>query len=125
MKRGNLSNEDTEIVYKLSLNADSANWSLDQWIQKLQEYKQSSEQFLYDPETNVGKTQSVIEKVEKANTLLGKSVELDADQLKEYADALEYVNGAFQLNYEKVKQLNQEKVDEQINANVDKIFGEE
>lgn len=120
----NLSNEDTEIVYKLSLNADSANWSLDQWIQKLQEYKQSSEQFLNDLESNVSKTQSVIEKVGKANTLLGKSnngnsVELDADQLKEYADALEYVNGAFQLNYEKVKQLNQEKVDEQINANVE------
>ena len=37
-----LSNEDTEIVYKLSLNADSANWSLDQWIQKLQEYKENS-----------------------------------------------------------------------------------
>ncbi len=119
-----LSNEDTEIVYKLSLNADAANYSLDTWIQKLQEYKQSSEQFLGDLEANVSKTQSVIEKVGKANTLLGKSnngnsVELDSDQLKEYADALEYVNGAFQLNYEKVKQLNQEKVDEQINANVE------
>lgn len=120
----NLSSEDTEIVYKLSLNADSANWSLDQWIQKLQEYKESSEQFLSDLESNVSKTQSVIEKVGKANTLLGKSnngnsVELDADQLKEYADALEYVNGAFQLNYEKVRQLNQEKVDEQIQTNVE------
>ena len=119
-----LSNEDTEIVYKLSLNADSANWNLEQWLQKLREYKQSSEQFLDDLENNVSKTQSVLEKVGNANALLGKSnngnsVELDSDQLKEYADALEYVNGAFQLNYEKVKQLNQEKVDEQINANVE------
>ena len=119
-----LSNEDTEIVYKLSLNADAANYSLDTWLQKLREYKQSSEQFLGDLENNVSKTQSVLEKVGNANSLLGKSnngksVELDSDQLKEYADALEYVNSAFQLNYEKVKQLNQEKVDEQINANVE------
>lgn len=120
----NLSASDTEIAVKLSMNIDSSGWNPDEWDQQLQSYKESADRYVESLEADAAKTQSVLEKVNNANSLLGKSnngnsVELDSDQLKEYADALEYVNGAFQLNYEKVKQLNQEKVDEQINANVE------
>lgn len=121
-----LSNEDTEIVYKLSLDADSANWSLDQWMQKLKEYKESSEQFLSDLEGNVTKTESVLSTIGDNSKLLntstnGQSVSLSAEQLKTYGDALEYVGGRWQLSYDKIKQMNLDKANEQIKANTEQM----
>lgn len=122
----NLSNEDTEIVYKLSLDPDSANWSLDQWMQKLKEYKESSEQFLSDLEGNATKTESVLSTIGDNNKLLntstnGQSVSLSAEQLKTYGDALEYVGGRWQLSYDKIKQMNLDKANEQIKANTEQM----
>lgn len=121
-----LSNEDTEIIYKLSLDADSANWSLDQWMQKLKEYKESSAQFLNDLESNASKTESVLSKIGDNNKLLntstnGQSVSLSAEQLKTYGDALEYVGGRWQLSYDKIKQMNLDKANEQIKTNTEQM----
>lgn len=55
-----------------------------------------------------------------ASQATGTSVssEIFSDEsLKEYASALEYVNGCYQLNTEKVKELTKAKVDEQVATN--------
>lgn len=55
-----------------------------------------------------------------ASQATGASVssEIFSDEsLKEYASALEYVNGCYQLNTEKVKELTKAKVDEQVATN--------
>lgn len=48
-----LSPEDTELVYKLSLNADSANWTLEQWQQKLADLKSGADVAVADFQTQV------------------------------------------------------------------------
>lgn len=50
----------------------------------------------------------------------GKSVSLadfNSDELKDYRNALEYVNGTMQLNAEKVREISKEKAKEQIATN--------
>lgn len=122
----NLSNEDTEVVYKLSLDADSATWTLNQWMRKLAEYKQSSARFLDDLQSNASRTADVVSGINDANKLLnasndGQSISLTAEELQKYGDALEYVDGAYRLNYESVKKLNTENTNKQIAANTEEM----
>lgn len=69
------------------------------------------------------KVNSALSTISKANTFAsntGKTLDTsffdDAD-MKEYASALEYVNGTIQLNTKKVKELNKAKAEEQIAFN--------
>lgn len=63
--------------------------------------------------------------IEKANSLLnsqstGQSISIDdfnSDELADYTSALEYNNGALQLNAEKVKELQKAKAEEAIQTN--------
>lgn len=71
------------------------------------------------------KATGVVSSVESALSMLssqstGTSISPDLfsnDQLKDYASALEYVNGCYKLNEEAVKELTQAKVKEQIATN--------
>lgn len=67
----------------------------------------------------------VISSINSVNSVLssqgtGKSISSEIfsdEELKDYSSALEYVNGCYQLNTEKVKELTEAKVDEAIAAN--------
>ena len=70
-------------------------------------------------------TMSVISGIQNAQKVLGsqeagKSISMDdfnSEDIKDYASALEYVNGVYQLNTEKVNDLIKAKVQEQIDTN--------
>ena len=67
----------------------------------------------------------VVSSISSINSVLssqgtGKSISSEIfsnDELKDYQSALEYVNGCYQLNTEKVKELTEAKVDEAIATN--------
>lgn len=67
----------------------------------------------------------VISSISSVNSVLssqgtGKSISIgdfNSEELKDYQSALEYVNGCYQLNTEKVKELTEAKVDEAIATN--------
>lgn len=67
----------------------------------------------------------VVSSINSINSVLssqgtGKSISSEIfsdEELKDYSSALEYVNGCYQLNTEKVKKLTEAKVDEAIAAN--------
>lgn len=69
--------------------------------------------------------QEALTRIEKATSVLtsqstGKSISLDdfnSDELKDYTSALEYNNGALQLNAEKVQELQKAKAEEAIQTN--------
>ena len=68
---------------------------------------------------------SALSGIEKASSLLdsqstGKSISIDdfnSDELADYTSALEYNNGALQLNAEKVRELQKAKAEEAIQTN--------
>lgn len=68
---------------------------------------------------------NVVSSINSINSVLssqgtGKSISSDIfsnEELKDYSSALEYVNGCYQLNTEKVKELTEAKVDEAIATN--------
>ena len=67
----------------------------------------------------------VVSSITSINSILssqstGQSISSDIfsdETLKDYSSALEYVNGCYQLNTEKVKELTKAKVDEQVATN--------
>lgn len=71
------------------------------------------------------KSDELISNLSAVNTVLagfstGKSIDtsfFSSDEMMEYAEAIEYVNGTLQLNTEKVEEITQAKVQEQIAVN--------
>lgn len=71
-----------------------------------------------DVQTLVSKIQSVQDVLSSQST--GKSISLsdfNSDELEDYRSALEYVNGTLQLNAEKVNEITEAKIEEQIAVN--------
>ena len=76
----------------------------------------------YDVSTSSNDLLSEIKAVNEALSSQAEGVSIDAEtfnseELAEYRDALEYVNGTLQLNQDKVKELTRAKVEEQIAIN--------
>ena len=75
--------------------------------------------------TQIESVNSALSGIEKANSLLnsqrtGQSISIDdfnSDELADYTSALEYNNGALQLNAEKVRELQKAKAEEAIQTN--------
>ena len=75
--------------------------------------------------TQIESVNSALSGIEKANSLLnsqstGQSISIDdfnSDDLADYTSALEYNNGALQLNAEKVRALQKAKAEEAIQTN--------
>ena len=73
----------------------------------------------------IDKASAALTGIQKAESVLdaqstGKSISLDdfnSDELADYTSALEYNNGALQLNAEKVRELQKAKAEEQIQTN--------
>lgn len=131
-----LSDEDLDIVYKISLDTNTASWGLLRWQAALEKQKQANEAAAESNAkslTSIGEaldedTKSVeayiksINSVEKilSSQKNGKSVSLtdfNTDELKDYRSALEYVNGTMQLNVDKVNEIAKAKAEEQIEVN--------
>ncbi len=78
-----------------------------------------------DISERIDKTSAALTGIQKAESVLdaqstGKSISLDdfnSDELADYTSALEYNNGALQLNAEKVRELQKAKAEEQIQTN--------
>lgn len=78
-----------------------------------------------DISERIDKASAVLTGIQKAESVLdaqstGKSISLDdfnSDELADYTSALEYNNGALQLNAEKVRELQKAKEEEQIQTN--------
>ena len=78
-----------------------------------------------DISERIDKASAVLTGIQKAESVLdaqstGKSISLDdfnSDELADYTSALEYNNGALQLNAEKVRELQKAKAEEQIQTN--------
>lgn len=72
-----------------------------------------------------GKTQKILSEASKVQTILnsqknGQSISLEnfnSEEFKDYKEALEYVNGAMQLNEEKVVEITKAKAKERIAIN--------
>lgn len=75
--------------------------------------------------TQIENVNTALSGIEKANSLLnsqstGQSISIDdfnSDELADYTSALEYNNGALQLNAEKVRELQKAKAEEAIQTN--------
>lgn len=78
-----------------------------------------------DISERIDKASAALTGIQKAESVLdaqstGKSISLDdfnSDELADYTSALEYNNGALQLNAEKVRELQKAKAEEQIQTN--------
>ena len=78
-----------------------------------------------DISERIDKASTALTGIQKAESVLdaqstGKSISLDdfnSDELADYTSALEYNNGALQLNAEKVRELQKAKAEEQIQTN--------
>lgn len=120
-----LSPDDLALVYEMSLDTSSATWSLDEWQNKLERSKEVSTDSLHDIEKASEETIAALSGITSAQEMLssqetGKSIsisDLTADGMEDYASALEYVNGVYQLSAEKVNAIIEAKTKEQIAVN--------
>lgn len=117
-----LKSDDLEILFNISVKENTDGWSLEDWKNKLSEYKIEATQAATDIEQSVSDVQSAIEGISKIQEVIngqksGLSIsveDLNSDELKDYKDALELVNGAIQLNTDKVDDIIKKKTEEQI-----------
>lgn len=120
-----LSDDELSVAYTLSLDASSATWSLDEWKAHLESATTDTENELSKLKESSENTLNTISGIQNAQKVLnsqeaGKSVSLSdftSDDMKDYASALEYVNGTYQLNIDKVNELVKAKAQEQIETN--------
>ena len=83
-----------------------------------------------DISERIDKASDALIGIQKAESVLdaqstGKSISLDdfnSDELADYTSALEYNNGALQLNAEKVRELQKAKAEEQIQTNKNRVL---
>ena len=123
-----LKSDDLEILYNISVKEDTSGWTLDKWKEKLNSYKLGALQDATDIKQAFTDVKNVIDGISNIQSVIdgqksGISLDLEtlnSDDLLEYKDALELVNGAVQLNTDKVDEIVRKKADEQaaiINTN--------
>lgn len=121
----NLSDKDKKIVYQISCDTDTAEYTLEDWQNELINYKHTVDEISQDVSSVLESTQSLISGISSAKDVLssqstGTSLSLedfDSDELKDYTSALEYHNGVLKLNAEKVREIIKAKSEEQIETN--------
>ena len=88
-----LSPEDTELVYKLSLNADSANWTLEQWQQKLADLKSGADTAIADFQTKVTDAIDVQNKLVSAFAAGNSATGMTNEQIQEVCNSFKELDG--------------------------------
>lgn len=117
-----LSADELEILFNISVKEDTDGWTLEQWKTKLGEYKAQIAQDATDIESATKDIQNAIDGINKIQSVINEqksgvslNIEtLNSDEIKDYKSALEMVNGAVQLNIDKVDEIVRKKADEQI-----------
>lgn len=88
-----ISPEDTELVYKLSLNADSANWTLEQWQQKLADLKSGADVAVADFQTQVTSAIETQNKLVSAFAAGNSATGMTNEQIKEVCNSFKELDG--------------------------------
>lgn len=88
-----MSPEDTELVYKLSLDADSANWTLEQWQQKLADLKSGADVAIADFQTKVTDAIDVQNKLVSAFAAGNSATGMTNEQIKEVCNSFKELDG--------------------------------
>ena len=122
---GQLSEDDIKILYDIYNTTDTIGWSIEDWVSALQNAKKEADEVgavFSETQKNFTNLVAGISAVQSAldSQSTGKSISLDtfnSDKLKDYASALEYVNGTYQLNADKVNEIIKVKAQEQIEIN--------
>ena len=123
-----LDDEYKTILYNLMSTTDTSGWELIDYQEYLNGTANSANdasEALTDLETRIKSTNSAIEGLNAAKSLLsaqgtGESISIEdfsSESLGAYSSALEYNNGVLQLNAEKVHELTEAKVEEEIATN--------
>lgn len=120
-----MSEDDFKILYSIQKDNDTSTWEIEDWKNAFDAAKKSAE----ESENSIT---SITEKVTKLKTAISSINEIvdgqatgssispdlfDDGTLDDYASALEYVNGNYQLNREEVKKITEAKVKEQLATN--------
>ena len=120
-----MSEDDFKILYSIQKDNDTSTWEIEDWKNAFDAAKKSAE----ESENSIT---SITEKVTKLKTAISSINEMvdgqatgssispdlfDDGTLDDYASALEYVNGNYQLNREEVKKITEAKVKEQLATN--------
>lgn len=120
-----MSEDDFKILYSIQKDNDTSTWEIKDWKNAFDAAKKSAE----ESENSIT---SITEKVTKLKTAISSINEMvdgqatgssispdlfDDGTLDDYASALEYVNGNYQLNREEVKKITEAKVKEQLATN--------
>lgn len=120
-----MSEDDFKILYSIQKDNDTSTWEIEDWKKAFDAAKESAE----ESENSIT---SITEKVTKLKTAISSINEMvdgqatgssispdlfDDGTLDDYASALEYVNGNYQLNREEVKKITEAKVKEQLATN--------
>lgn len=120
-----MSEDDFKILYSIQKENDTSTWEIEDWKKAFDAAKESAE----ESENSIT---SITEKVTKLKTAISSINEMvdgqttgssispdlfDDGTLDDYASALEYVNGNYQLNREEVKKITEAKVKEQLATN--------
>ena len=120
-----MSEDDFKILYSIQQDNDTSTWEIEDWKNAFDAAKKSAE----ESENSIT---SITEKVTKLKTAISSINEMvdgqatgtsispdlfDDGTLDDYASALEYVNGNYQLNREEVKKITEAKVKEQLATN--------
>ena len=88
-----ISPEDTELVYKLSLDADSANWTLEQWQQRLADLKSGADTAIADFQTKVTDAIDVQNKLVSAFAAGNSATGMTNEQIKEVCNSFKELDG--------------------------------
>lgn len=88
-----ISPEDTELVYKLSLDADSANWTLEQWQQKLADLKSGADVAIADFQTQVTSAIETQNKLVSAFVAGSSATGMTNEQIQEVCNSFKELDG--------------------------------
>lgn len=120
-----MSEDDFKILHSIQKENDTSTWEIEDWKKAFDAAKESAE----ESENSIT---SITEKVTKLKTAISSINEMvdgqvtgssispdlfDDGTLDDYASALEYVNGNYQLNREEVKKITEARVKEQLATN--------
>lgn len=114
-----LNQNDLHLLY--DIDADTSSWSLEQFKSELSNL-QSSNEIELNFSSAIASTEDFTKSFSKvqetlANQGIGKNISLEqynAEELKDYQSALQYINGTLRLNEEEVKKITKAKSEETL-----------
>ncbi len=118
-----LSVDELKVLYSIYESNDTSGWNIEDFQSAMDDLQ--NEEVTVHVDVDMENSQGIVSEIQSLQSALdsqstGKSISLEtfnSDELADYRSALEYVNGAMQLNAEKVRDIVKAKADEQIAYN--------